>query len=719
MTTGTEGPDQLYNETINDVVDALGGDDIIGIRVYPGAFGSALVNGGAGFDILRFTEAWNLSSSEPGRLVLRGGAGASMIVNYSGIERLEFTARYFTDQLLVFGDTQDWITFQSTGGAPVKVETRGGDDRVYLTGIHTGGQIDVGDGNDLVDLSGSSPTNNPVFEVFGRAGDDVLIGSSIPDSLQGGDGDDILDGRQGGDAMNGGAGRDTFFVDGADLIGFIPGETDAAVYARTSFLLPPDYRVDLFAAVDPSATDLIHLTGNNLDNRIQGNEGGNRLLGEEGNDYLIGLGGLDVLDGGAGNDTLVGGTGNDHYYVDAGDTIVELANEGTDIAFARTSYTLGAGVHVDLLAAISGIATDPMDLTGNELNNSIQGNDGDNFLLGLAGYDYLIGRGGNDQLDGGADPDILDGGAGNDRYLVDGGDRIAEAANEGYDIAYARSSYLLAPGSHVEFLAAIDGSSTAPMDLTGNELDNSIQGNNGDNWIAGAGGSDYLVGLGGNDLLDGGAGTDILVGGTGDDRYLVGSGDTVVEASGEGNDSVYALSSYVLTAGQHVEFLAAFNGGGTDALDLTGNELNNVIQGNAGANVLLGAAGSDYLIGLGGADTLDGGEGQDFLVGGAGADVFRFTSVSHSPLGLADTISDFESGIDKIDLSAIDADSTTAGDQAFTFLGSGAFTNHAGELRYEQIGGQFHIFGDVDGNGSADLHIVAYAPALTASDFIL
>ena len=38
---------------------------------------------------------------------------------------------------------------------------------------------------------------------------------------------------------------------------------------------------------------------------------------------------------------LIGGAGNDAYYVDnAGDTVTETANEGTDTVYSTVTYTL-------------------------------------------------------------------------------------------------------------------------------------------------------------------------------------------------------------------------------------------------------------------------------------------------------------------------------------------------------------------------------------------
>ena len=68
----------------------------------------------------------------------------------------------------------------------------------------------------------------------------------------------------------------------------------------------------------------------------------------------------------------------------------------------------------------------------------------------------------------------------------------------------------------------------------------------------------------------------------------------------------------------------------------------------------------------------------------------------------------------------IDANSTLGGNQAFTFIGSQAFHNVAGELRAVQNLGTWLIEADVNGDGVADMHITAFTPNLiTTGDFIL
>lgn len=79
-------------------------------------------------------------------------------------------------------------------------------------------------------------------------------------------------------------------------------------------------------------------------------------------------------------------------------------------------------------------------------------------------------------------------------------------------------------------------------------------------------------------------------------------------------------------------------------------------------------------------------------------------------------------GADKIDLALIDANINpgAAGDQAFDFIGGSAFSNTAGELRAEVIGGNTIVMGDVDGDGVNDLEIMLIGvPPLDAADFLL
>lgn len=152
----------------------------------------------------------------------------------------------------------------------------------------------------------------------------------------------------------------------------------------------------------------------------------------------------------------------------------------------------------------------------------------------------------------------------------------------------------------------------------------------------------------------------------------------------------------------------------------TSNE-EDVVFGREGHDTIQGMAGDDELNGEAGNDTLTGGAGADRLSGGLGKDTFTYNLVSDSTSASRDQILDFSrSQGDKISLSAIDANANVSSNQAFTFIGTAAFSGVAGQLRYETSGGTTTISGDVNGDGIADLQIlVSGSLALISSDFVL
>ena len=233
--------------------------------------------------------------------------------------------------------------------------------------------------------------------------------------------------------------------------------------------------------------------------------------------------------------------------------MVEAAGQGIDTVLTWVSYELPDNVEALTLArgagAINGI--------GNDLANLITGNEGDNLLSGGAGDDTLVGGAGDDTLDGGPGADRLAGGTGNDLYIVNHvGDLVVEAAGQGIDTVLTSVSYELP--DNVEALTLARGAGA--INGIGNDLANLITGNEGDNLLSGGAGDDTLVGGAGDDTLDGGPGADRLAGGTGNDLYIVNHvGDLVVEAAGQGIDTVLTSVSYELP--DNVEALILARGG--------------------------------------------------------------------------------------------------------------------------------------------------------------
>ncbi len=162
--------------------------------------------------------------------------------------------------------------------------------------------------------------------------------------------------------------------------------------------------------------------------------------------------------------------------------------------------------------------------------------------------------------------------------------------------------------------------------------------------------------------------------------------------------------------------------GGNDRL--IGNYGNDTLNGGDGNDTLEGGDGKDVLNGGNGDDLLIGGDDRDVMTGGMGNDIFRFDrtgdSLTHS--SLRDVITDFSRGADRIDLSAIDANARLRGDQAFSLIGSGRFTE-AGPIRSsnDRIDGKDYTIVEGTTNGwIADFSIALEGRhALTASDFFL
>ena len=142
-----------------------------------------------------------------------------------------------------------------------------------------------------------------------------------------------------------------------------------------------------------------------------------------------------------------------------------------------------------------------------------------------------------------------------------------------------------------------------------------------------------------------------------------------------------------------------------------------------GNDQITGGRADDRLEGFGGNDKITGGRGADMLYGGTGADTFVFKSIRDSgpTSDDCDFIMDFSTRQrDKIDLSAIDANLSRKGNQAFSFIGAKEFGAKAGELRYEKLESYTVVEGDVNGDGVADFSIALKGVhSLSKSYFVL
>jgi len=288
---------------------------------------------------------------------------------------------------------------------------------------------------------------------------------------------------------------------------------------------------------------------------VAGSAGNDTINGLNSTDLLYGYDGNDTIYGALGADILIGGKGNDVYKLSDIDTIIELANEGTDLINSSISYTLGANLeNLTLIGAVSG--------TGNSLANLITGSSLANILNGgTAGNDTLIGDNGNDT------------------YIINRtGIIISEKAGEGTDLVKSDISYTL--GQNLENLI-----------LTGENVSNGV-GNTLDNIIVGNSANNYI-----NPGTDG---IDKLYGGNGNDTYIINHSDvTIIEKLNEGTDLIRTSISF--TMANYVDNLILLGG---NAINATGNASDNRIVGNSANNIFdAGTAGNDSIFGDNGDDT--------------------------------------------------------------------------------------------------------------------
>jgi Ca2+-binding RTX toxin-like protein len=499
---------------------------------------------------------------------------------------------------------------------------------------------------------------------------------------------------------------------------------------------------------------------------ILGSEGSNFLVGGNGGDVLNGAGGNDRLDGGPGADAMTGGTGDDIYYVDnEGDSVTELGGEGTDEVRTSLATASVLGSSVENLSAHS------------DVNHDFRGSAGDNVVIGGGGNDFLrLYDGGDDRAHGGDGNDvILFGAAMSWTDFVEGGAGLDQLVLQGH---YVGGSALLFGGGvvSIENIAILPGDDTRFGDPGTNHYDYSLTLQ--DSTVASGvqlvidanrlrAGEDFTFDgsaeSDGSFFIYGGGGTDILFGGANNDVFLFGAwgqwnpADVVV--GGSGIDQLALRGNYTLTFGagqlfgiENIGLLSAHDTrfgalGSSYSYDLTmvdGNVASGIqmvvdgaklrvaeffrFDGSAeldGSFRVFGGLVDDTIIGSRNNDFLQGNGGIDTLTGGDGADMFRYLATSDSTAAAADRILDFTPGADKIDLSRIDANSHSAGDQAFSWIGSNAFTGSgaasAGELRAFQSGASWFVEGDTDGDGGGDLIVeltLAGPTPLGAADFV-
>ena len=666
--TGGSAADTVQGNNGNDVIfGGAGNDTLLGGTTGALDDGSSdTLEGGAGADYL---------SGGQGNDILRGGDGNDSLIGGVGN-----TARQFfigidggndtydggdgTDTAVMVYDTRAGVG-ASTVGISLDLRNIAGNSKIRENGVTVGSLTSIESlifrGTTVDDrVGGTGSADN----LFGGAGNDVLNGWYGNDLFEGGLGDDTLNGEEGLDTATyassligvnvdlrldgvaqdtGGAGMDTLigieYLTGSAFGDTLRGTDDfnlindtgvgagATALSQTDSLFGYGGNDSIFVTRAAAAVatninmdggdgdDFIELRGGALSVGLATNLAGLSTatylaLGATSNDRNIDV---VTVDGGAGNDRIVlTGVASATVNAGSGADIISISTRGATTV-NNYQITLGTGADIIQFGVGSSAATSTDVMTTartSRVTDFAVGNAGDRFELTdylsrgvLTGSGYVAANGAFV--------------SGHMRLTQSGTDLLVQFDRDGAGVANSFVTvFTISNGYTGAFTAFNFDGFIGNLTLTGiGVLNETLTGATGNDIISGGDGSDKLFGLAGNDTLDGGNGNDRLFGGDGDDSLIGGAGtDTANYIDATGGVTV----SLALAGAQ------ATGGAGTDTLsgieNLIGSVFNDVLTGDTNANI---------------------------LTGGGGADTFVFAAGSGQ-----DTVNDFVSGNDKLDLSA-------------------------------------------------------------------
>ncbi|MCV9963354.1 M10 family metallopeptidase C-terminal domain-containing protein [Pararhizobium sp. BT-229] len=756
--SGGDGSDQLFGGSGNDIL--VGGSDT---NLLYGQGGSDTFRTIERLDDYEFSadtigdfqigsdkidvSAYGISSFDQLKLILETKNGTDAF----------FNAYYFgyNHSIQINGITASKLTagdfIYDTQGAKTEAGTAR-DDRLFgstqadtLSGLDGGDQLFGGGGNDI--LVGGSDTNL----LYGQGGADTFRTIERADDYEF-SADTIGDFQVGADKIDVSA----FGISSFDQLKLILETKNGTDAFFNAYYFGYNHSIQLskVAVSKLTAGDFIYDTQGAKDE--VGTARDDRLFGSTQADTLTGLDGSDQLFGGRGNDTLVGGSDTNLLYGQGGSDTFRTIERAADYEFsADTIGDFQVGSDKIDVSAFGISSFDQLQLiletkNGTDAffnayyfgyNHSIQlskvaksqltasdfifdtqgakdevGTTRDDRLFGSRQADTLDGGAGDDQLFGGLGNDRLIGGEGYDRFFGGSGTDTAVFTGNKSDYVITR----LANGSvrvgddllfNVEKIEFADTTISTPQNLApsapvlskASVAENSPIGT--------------TIGVFSSKDPEGGALTYRLTDSAGGlfklsgNKLLVGKAidyeklqkDTitieVTDLAGKKTLKTFAISI-------------------TDVIEtITGTPAAQTLKGDIGADRIVAGAGNDTLIGYegddrlygdAGDDTIYGGLGADGLVGGTGKDVFLYKTLSDSSVSSTgrDTIFDFAGAEgDRIHLSTLDANTKLSGDQAFSFLGTGAFTGKAGELRYTKTASDTYVYADTNGDAVADFAI--------------
>jgi Ca2+-binding RTX toxin-like protein len=658
---GNGGNDTIKSGTTNDILYGGDGNDSFdggdGTDAIFGEEGNDSINGGIGNDD-RSIDWWKGLYGGNGDDTIDGNSGDDYLNPGEGVDSVsggtgnDYLDLDYSNQ--ISGLNVNYINFNNTTNSNT---VSNGDKFKQIETVN----LITGSGNDTINLSAVTvqaivTSNEGNDSITSGITNDIFYGGDGQDTFDGGDGTDAIFGEEGNDSINGGIGNDDRSIDwwkglyggnGNDTIDgnsgddyFDPGEgVDSVIGGTGNDYLDLNYgsqtndftvnyaianngtvssknnsgivsnedsfkEIETVNLVSGSGNDTINLSAVTVQAIVTSNEGNDSITSGITNDIFYGGDGQDTFDGGDGTDAIFGQEGNDYIKGGAG-------NDDQSIDWWKGLY-------------------------GGDGDDTIDGGLGDDYFDPGEGVDSVIGGVGNDYLDlnyGSQTSDFTvnyinaNSGTVFSKDIEDNifnEDSFKEIETINLVSSRGNDSINVSAASVQATINGNEGNDTITSGITndviyGGDGDDNISGDHGTDAIFGNEGNDYIQGGTGNDdqsidwwkglyggdgddTLDGGSGDDYMAGDNGNDTYVVdASGDVVAEIDTPAIeiDTVQASISYTL--GDYVENLTLT---GTDAIDGSGNNLNNEIKGNSAAN------------------TLDGGVGNDTMTGGAGNDTY-------------------------------------------------------------------------------------------------
>lgn len=527
----------------------------------------------------------------------------------------DFDIQRFADNLTIFNNNGDYSLVKGgDGNDSIKgyrndyVTVEAGDGNDTIVGTFDFSKIYGEDGNDYISIVGSTGTNT----IFGGDGSDTVVayGDVV---IEGGDGDDVINlvrttsarstisGGKGNDSVSGYNGGGSSFI-----FQYSAGDGDDIIYRFSSVT----DTISIGGSDDWSITD----SGN--DRKITIGDGSIIVYGKKGQ-YInvIGTGGSRYIENDESHVTIGGGSDTDtdtDTTADTSTTVVEETlpdgltyNSGRTVITAKTQFT---GSVIDTTKYASTVTkvnatslTRPVEIIGNDNDNSLKGGKSD------------------DTLRGGAGNNTLTGGTGNDVFVLSGDNNIITDYKEGQDIiVFDVDDTISSDLASSSDIPRNSDTADPTFSFTWDIIRSDIVFSNG-----------TTIKSGKNKLIT-----------------FMDSNNETVRGIFDYNGNFYREPQTGLRYNSNKTMLSTTDDFAEHSIDLK-DYAASVVNFNAIGSYynidIIGGDSNNQLKGGSGDDTLRGEAGNDTLTGGKGADIFVHSSGD-------DVINDFKSGEDKIQL---------------------------------------------------------------------